>query len=369
MIALITTTIYVPRALKAYLENAKAHGHQDLMVVIAGDQKTPHEVADFCRTLAASSKVPVHFLDVAAQDEYLERFPLLKAHLPWNSVQRRNVATLWAYEKGADKFITIDDDNLIQEGDFFGQHAVVGEDVEAEAYSSQTGFLNVCAWLKENQDLPFYHRGFPFSQRWKDEGVQSAKRMGTCVANAGFWLNAPDIDAVTRMALPIDVTAYPHSENFALAKGTWSPFNSQNSAFHRRAVPAYFLSPVTFRYNDIWAGYLVVRIADHFDNMVLFGHPVVVQERHPHDLWLDLERERVGQQLTDRFCQWLRGVTLTETTWVGAVGQLMAGISKGLDGDDSLNQEQRAYLQGYLAGQRAWAEAMEIVGDGPQVPS
>jgi hypothetical protein len=361
MLALVTTTIYVPRSLQAYLDNAAEHGHRDLMVVIAGDKKTPPETRAFCETLSASSGVPVHFLDVSDQDAYLEKTPELKAHLPWYSVQRRNVAVLWAYEHGADQIITMDDDNLIHEGDYFGHHGVVGTEVEVEAFSSQTGFLNVCDQLTEKSGWPFYHRGFPFSERWKDEAVTTSMRKGICVANAGFWLDAPDIDAVTRMTLPIEVTGYKRDTNFALAPGTWSPFNSQNSAFHRRAVPAYFLSPVTWRYNDIWSGYLVVRIAEHFDEIVQFGHPLVVQERHPHDLWVDLERERVGQQVNEHFLAWLRNTPLSGSSWAECTAELMAGVEKGLSEATDLNPEQREYFNGYLEGQRAWAKAIEVV--------
>ena len=38
--ALITTTIYEPRVLLAYLANARQYGHR-LLLVVAGDRKTP----------------------------------------------------------------------------------------------------------------------------------------------------------------------------------------------------------------------------------------------------------------------------------------------------------------------------------------
>jgi hypothetical protein len=40
-----------------------------------------------------------------------------------------------------------------------------------------------------------------------------------------------------------------------MANGTWCPFNSQNTALHRDLIPAYVLSPLIGRMDDIWARY------------------------------------------------------------------------------------------------------------------
>ena len=92
-----------------------------------------------------------------------------------------------------------------------------------------------------------------------------------------WWLTAacgladPDIDAVTRLAAPVMATGYKRGESFALAKGTWFPFNSQNTALAREAIPAYFLSPHVGRYDDIWASYVVKSVAVHMQALVSPG--------------------------------------------------------------------------------------------------
>lgn len=61
---------------------------------------------------------------ISPQERYLLAFPELAATLPWNCIQRRNVALLWALDvERADVVITIDDDNAPPEGlsqDFVG---------------------------------------------------------------------------------------------------------------------------------------------------------------------------------------------------------------------------------------------------------
>jgi hypothetical protein len=61
------------------------------------------------------------------------------------------------------------------------------------------------------------------------------------VVNAGLWLGDPDVDAVTRICNDINAEQYTREQSFALARGTWCPFNSQNTALWRGVIPAYCL--------------------------------------------------------------------------------------------------------------------------------
>ena len=89
------------------------------------------------------------------------------------------------------------------------------------------------------------------------------------------------------MALTSSARRYTRTESFVTGKGTWSPFNSQNTALSAKIIPAYPLSPKVGRYDDIWAGYAVLAIADHLDHATMFGFPLVKQERNPHNYFKD----------------------------------------------------------------------------------
>jgi hypothetical protein len=95
------------------------------------------------------------------------------------------------------------------------------------------------------------------------------------VVNAGLWLDDPDVDAITRLCNDIVATEYDaacaalcaayrlpaltvlsrytRDSSYVMANGTWCPFNSQNTALHRDLIPAYVLSPLIGRMDDIWA--------------------------------------------------------------------------------------------------------------------
>ena len=321
---IVTTTINIPVLLLKYAENAQRYGHKELDFVVIGDRKSPPETADFCKSVP---HYPCAYLDIPAQREFLGRFPELWAHLRFDSVQRRNIGMLLAYENGADVVITIDDDNFVMDQDFVGFHGAAGSVRELPTYRSTSGWFNVCSLLQADHGVEFYHRGYPRKMRWAEDSDSVACSQGArrVVANVGLWLDDPDIDALTRMERPLVVRGFSRKWpgiNIALHPGTWSPFDSQNMALMRDAVPAYFLSPYTGRYDDIWGSYIVTRIAEHFEDVVSYGEPVVLQERNPHDLWRDLDVERNGMILTDDFCAALGSIPLTGATYHACFGEI-----------------------------------------------
>lgn len=127
------------------------------------------ETKTFCAELGTRFPYPITYLDVDAQLEYLRHYPELATHLPWNCIQRRNISFLWAYEHGAELLITIDDDNFIIESDtqdYIGAHLRIVQPQDIAVLSSDQGWFNVCDYLSEERQVPFYHRGYPMGQRW-----------------------------------------------------------------------------------------------------------------------------------------------------------------------------------------------------------
>ncbi|MBI2612564.1 hypothetical protein HYW59_01975 [Candidatus Kaiserbacteria bacterium] len=355
--AIVTTTIYVPKLLSAYAKDAKAHGHNPLFVVI-GDKKTPQEAERFCNKLGRQSGLRVEYFSPERQESYLKKFPALKKHLPWNSIQRRNVGILFAYEAGCGTIITIDDDNFLVTKDFIGAHQVVGERT-CDVVSTSTKWMNVCKLLKEKHGRTFYHRGFPLEKRLPKETWKTKRANVRPVVNAGLWLGDPDVDAMERLYYlsdPTDAISYLRKRklNISPSKGTWTPFNSQNTAIRRFCIPAYFLSPLIGRYDDIWASYILKHIADHLGDSIVFGEPVVRQERNPHNYWKDLDQERYGHALTLRFVAALSAVKLRGQTYSECYGGLIEALPEALD-KQMFSADERRFIDGMLEGMRIWS--------------
>ena len=171
--------------------------------------------------------------------------------------------------------------------------------------------------LEDTKGYKFYHRGHPLSKRWlKNEHKKKIKNeYGRVVVNAGLWFDDPDVDALTRLFYPIEVKkkskffknlSSPSTNNF-------SPFNSQNTALARELIPAYFLFPYIGRYDDIWASYIIKKIANVKSDYITYGNPIVVQERNAHNYLNDFDQEKFGLRFNDCFLDMLNNVKLKKS--------------------------------------------------------
>jgi len=346
--AIITTTINVPNAIEAYMANAVKYGHNDTLFVVTGDLKTPAEAKTFVIESGVKHNVQTVYMDVEEQNEYLSRFPELKEHLPWNSIQRRNVSILYAYEQNVDVIITIDDDNFCDPNtDYIGLHLsnISGEErTGLQMVSSSTKWYNVCEMLEEKNEVPFYHRGFPMEERWAKRVTElspSAPNNTIVRVNAGLWLGDPDIDACARLANNIEAVSYRYQNhpNFCLASQTWSPFNSQNTAIHRDLIPAYILSPNIGRMDDIWGSYVTLRLMEHFGHSVAFGQPIVRQDRNTHNYFRDHEKEAQGLELGQQFTLMLRTMELHSNTYLEGISEISSKLRTSVSMNSSLTNE------------------------------
>lgn len=135
---------------------------------------------------------------------------------------------------------------------------------------------------------------------------------------------------VCRLCNDIVAKEYTREDSFVLTNGTWCPFNSQNTSYHRSVIPAYFLSPTIGRMDDIWASYVLTRCMHHLGHVVRFGHPLVTQvsclphthgaaltpiclpsqDRNPHNFMVDHEKERIGLESGGKLCSILQSIPL-----------------------------------------------------------
>lgn len=319
---LVTTTIRVPHNLEAYAKDFAEH-EDDASIIVAGDMKTPEEIVGFCEHLQHEYEIPVRYLSPGDQEDYLSGIGADKYRnfLPWDCIQRRNVAILMAYKQGAEIIATVDDDNFWEGEGYFAQHDL-GPFQRFQVYEAPDGWFNVL------HNEGFYPRGYSFKQREdKLSPVTVVSASGRVVVNGGLWLGEPDIDAVTRLALRPSVEAYDSAKKKGvLGVGTKCPFNSQNTALHRDVIPAYCLATGLGRYDDIVASYIVKRIADHLGDYISFGEPIVRQVRNEHDVYKDLADEMTGMQLIDRIVDWLYEIPLKHNNYKQCTAELMIGL-------------------------------------------
>jgi hypothetical protein len=288
--AIIITSINPPNAvLRAIADGASRYG---LELIVVGDTKSPNTFAlPGCR-----------FLNVQAQ--LATGFRLASAS-PVAHYARKNIGYLLAISEGAELIIETDDDNLPRE-EFF--EARVRRQVAPAVAGA--GWLNVYRYFSEAMIWP---RGLPLQAIHSP--IQPLEQYGVdecdCPIQQGLADENPDVDAIYRLILPLPQN-FRADRRVVLGKGTWCPFNSQNTTWWSDAFPLLYLpSCCSFRMTDIWRSFVAQRIAWENGWQVLFHEPSVRQQRNQHDLMADFVEELPGYLHNDRIRRALEDLALS----------------------------------------------------------
>jgi hypothetical protein len=359
-IAVTMTTINVPIVIDSILKQFEKYGtsNYDVDFIIIGDVKTPSGTANYIQDLK-NKKYKQNFIyfDIDEQKKVFSKYDKLWNHLPLNSFARRNFADLFAYINNYDVIIRIDDDNYpILENNFFQDHSSVGSFNKMNIINSDSGWFNICQLLSEENNIQFYPRGFPFTERWKKSVLSQKVDEIKVVVNAGLWLGDPDVDALTRLTRPVNAINYinTYGNTFALDNNTWSPINTQNTSFARETIPAAFVSPFAGRYDDILSGYFLRKITDHLGDYVSYGKPLMNQIRNEHNLWHDLDKERIGGSSIHLICDILKEIELSSSSYLEAYKELILKF-------DSINSHEVEFYKKITEGMSIWAETFEKI--------
>jgi hypothetical protein len=283
-VSLVVTSISAPNpALRELAGQCKARGYSFYVI---GDVPSP---ADF-------SIDGCEFYSLERQKESGLKVAEL---LPTRHYSRKNIGYLLAIRKRPSMLLETDDDNLpLPE---FWDSRKSRQRLQA---LSGNGWTNVYGYFTKANIWP---RGLPLDAIQKPlpefEGLPELEV--DCPIQQGLADEDPDVDAIYRLLLPLPIH-FRKDRRLAMARGTWCPFNSQNTAWFPAAYPLLYLpSYCSFRMTDIWRSFVAQRIAWENGWSVLFKGPDVYQERNEHNLMRDfadevsgyLNNRKIGSQL------------------------------------------------------------------------
>ncbi|CAB3398153.1 unnamed protein product [Caenorhabditis bovis] len=270
------------------------------------DIKRLSSFADWNLVVVADTKTPtnwslpgVHFLSV----DYQKTLPFsIINYLPYKSYTRKNIGYLYAISHGAEWIYDTDDDNKpygkgLDQFDYTESVSGVRffpkySDIRRRLFNPYSFFGMVDMWP----------RGFPLESL--KSHTNGGDRMTLCTkmprasVQQGLVHHDPDVDAIYRLlnADPnsgLDVKFNEFAPPITLAPRTYSPWNSQNTLFHKSAFHTLFLpTTVSFRTTDIWRSYFAQAIL-HLSGLSVAFVPVnAVQFRNAHDYLKDFNDEQ-----------------------------------------------------------------------------
>lgn len=271
---IVTTTINPPtEALRKFNEI------KGWTLLIVGDKKTPHiEYKDF---------------GIYLSPEYQDiLYPKLSLSLGWNTIQRRNIGFLYAYNVlNADIVATVDDDNIPND---IWPNCIIDQETDVSLYSGESKFFDPLF------NTNIWHRGFPIDQlENRSYTVESIEKIKVKI-QAGLWYGDPDIDAIARIAHRPNIVKniYPKQP---YGSKLLTPFNSQNTFLHKDILPHYMCIPGVGRMDDIYGAYIAQKLTNEIP---VFTEPSVTQVRNQHNLVVDLEKELMGYKIGSSIDDW-----------------------------------------------------------------
>jgi len=271
--AVIVTSIHAPTvSMQALARGCIDHGFE---LIVVGDTASPEEF-------------PLHgcnFFDVAAQRASGFAWA---TECPPRRYARKNFGYLVAIRNGAGLILETDDDNCPQPGFFASRHRQFCGPVLDHA-----DWVNIYRYFHDDLTWP---RGLPLDcVHTPLPPFEDVPAMDTdCPIQQGLTDAQPDIDAIYRALFPLPLT-FRADRRIALGRGSWCPFNSQNTAWWPDAYPLLYLPAwCSFRMTDIWRSLVAQRIGWENGWRVLFHEPTMSHDRHPHDLLADFADEVPG---------------------------------------------------------------------------
>lgn len=365
---IVATTIGSGEFLAAYADLILGAGDEDrVRLVVIPDRKTPrgfYEAVEATRRRGVRVEAPA-----PAEQEDLLRSLGAGDLVPWNSDNRRNVGYLLAWRSDAEWVLSIDDDNLPIDDDMLERHAIVASDpAPREIVSCESGWFNPCRMLVlDPPAVTAFARGFPYGQRGREGALSTRVGKVAVRVNAGLWYGDPDVDAVTRLALRPRVERAPVG-SLVLDRDTWAPVNSQNTALHREALPAYWFvrmgqrlfGGAIDRFGDIFSGYFLQACAKHLGHGVRFGDPVADHRRNDHVVLDDLSVELPGIRSLEYLAGWLRECRLEGGGYADAYRSLSHALDEAAEDHEIVRAEPaaRSFLHETASSMRRWLDLL-----------
>ncbi|CAL2042607.1 unnamed protein product [Caenorhabditis brenneri] len=352
------------------------------------DVKRLASFADWNLVVVADTKTPldwelenVHFLSV----EYQKLLPFsLVSSLPYKSYTRKNIGYLYAISHGAEWIYDTDDDNKpygLGLDQFQYEDTVSGiryrVNNESEATEIIDRLFNPYRFYGLDQMWP---RGFPLEHIEKHTNGHakqvSCYKMKRAAVQQGLVHHDPDVDAIYRLlhaerSTGLDIKFNKFAPPITLSVGTYSPWNSQNTLFHKSAFHTLFLpTTVSFRTTDIWRSFISQKILHLSGLTVSFVPTNAVQFRNAHDYLKDFKDEKQVYEDSGKMIEFLHNWNCRDFT---TIDDCMVLLSEDLVAQNLWGEQDSILLEMFLTDLKSigfkYPEMVEENYEDPYSPS
>jgi hypothetical protein len=248
---------------------------------------------------------------------------------------------LVAYEENPDFVIELDDDVFAFEGyniidnhfdNLFNQRGIT--------VSSKCKWYNTLENLELSSSTPIFPRGHPYAPETRKENYDWINRRNKCVLNMGLWAGNPDLDALTilyngGLDSKCSIKALNYKRDKVIVdRGTYFAICSMNTSFVPKIIPAFYQLYMNFmgidRFDDIWSGIFLKKIADHLGDRICLGRPLIYHDKRPRSVFDDLKKELEGMIINEILWKIVDSLNLEGKTYWDSYSSLIQGLEKNL---------------------------------------
>jgi len=276
---------------------------------------------------------------------------------------------LVAYEDGANVILELDDDVFPVDGrNFIDSHL--------DNLLSDRGIRvsSKCKWYNTLENLTLsghrgivFPRGHPYLPETRVGDYVWKKSGGKCVLNMGLWVGHPDLDALTILynggldgRCNIKSTGLKRNK-IIVDDGTYFAICSMNTSFIRKIIPAFYQLYMKVmgidRFDDIWSGIFVKKIADHLGDKVCLGKPLVYHDKRPRSTFKDLRSELEGMMINEMLWKVVDAIELNGKDYYECYLELANGLERSLDKfNEKLHQD---FVKLQVEKMRIWLDILD----------
>jgi hypothetical protein len=271
---------------------------------------------------------------------------------------------LVAYEEGASFLVELDDDVFAEKLMEEHRDNLLGE--EGRTVASPSKWYNTLDAIVTNAPCRLFPRGHPYSPSARTGEYSWSDKGGSCVLNMGHWVGNPDFDAMTILyhggidgrcgvrGLSLE------EEKVVVGKGTYFAVCSMNTSFLPKVVPAFYQLYMNTmgidRFDDIWSGIFLKRVADHLGDQICLGKPAGTHDKRPRSVFKDLKKEMDGMIMNESVWEMV-DADITGRSYSDAYLSLADLLSKGANKFPDENHKRFMELQ--VEKMRLWVETVD----------
>jgi len=292
------------------------------------------------------SGLPVNFYGPHERSEWFKRMgdtkEVFASVIPEKCHAETSFGFLIAWEESADVVIEVDDDvKFTDDHPFIDGHVNNLYNKEGLTVFSKSKWYNTLKNLKLNTNMPVFPRGHPYDVATRTQYYELSNESSECVLNMGVWTGYPDFDALTILynggldgRCHIKSTSI-EEEKVIVGKGTYFSVCSMNTSFRRKVIPAFYQLYMRYldidRFDDIWSGIFIKKIADHLGDKISLGIPIVYHDKRPRNIWNDLRVEIEGMIINENLWRIIDAIELTGNDYYETYSELVEGLDKSVD--------------------------------------